>query len=103
MFKIQNNPTFKTKAQISVPGQTRPAEIEVEFKYLTRKALKAYFDGISGKTDEEALGEIIVGWSGVDTDYSPEALAELLDNYPAAAGDLFEAFRREVLEAKRKN
>lgn len=103
MFKIQPNPTFKTKVGISVPGQAKPAEIEVEFNYFTRKALRDYFDHISGKEDVEALGEIIVGWSGVDVPYSPEALAELLDNYPAAAGDLFEAFRREVLEAKRKN
>ena len=51
----------------------------------------------------EALSEIIVGWSGVDEAYSDAALNLLVDNYPAAAADLFESFRKELLEAKRKN
>ena len=103
MFKLQPNPTFKTKVAISVAGEKRQPEIEVEFKYLNRERVREYFDNLQGKTDAEALAEIIVGWSGVDEAYSPEALAILLDNYPAAAADLFESFRRELLEAKRKN
>ena len=43
------------------------------------------------------------GWKGFDSDYSEEALAVLLDNYPAAGGELFEAFRRELMEARAKN
>jgi hypothetical protein len=103
MFKLQPNPTFKTKVAISVAGEKRQPEIEVEFKYLSKERVKEYFDGLQGKTDAEALGEIIVGWSGVDEPYSITALELLIDNYPAAAADLFEAFRRELLEAKRKN
>ncbi len=103
MFKLQSNPTFKAKVDISVAGQARPAEIEVEFKYLSKAAIKEYFDRLQGKDDAEALVEIVVGWSGVDEAYSAESLALLINNYPAAAADLFEAFRRELLEAKRKN
>lgn len=103
MFKLQPNPTFKAKAGISIAGQARPAEIEVEFRYLSKDALKGYFDSLPGKTDAEALAEIVVSWSGVDQAYSAEALALLVDNYPAAATDLFETFRKELLEAKRKN
>lgn len=103
MFKLQPNPTFKTKVGISIAGQARPAEIEIEFKYLSKGSIKDYFDRMEGKTDADALGEIIVGWGGVDQAYDAESLALLLSNYPAAAADLFEAFRKELLEAKRKN
>ncbi len=102
-FKLQSNPTFKAKVGISIAGDSKPAEIEVEFKYLSKTAIKTYFDSLQGKTDADALDDIIVGWNGVDQPYSTEALATLIDNYPAAASDLFEAFRRELIEAKRKN
>lgn len=102
-FKIQPAPTFKATVGISVAGQAKPAEIEVEFKYLTKNAVRDYFGHLQGKTDAEALAEIVVGWSGVDVPYDAEMLAGLVNNYPAAAADLFETFRRELLEAKRKN
>lgn len=103
MFKLQPNPTFKAMVAIAIAGQDKPAEIEVEFKYLGRAAVRAFFDGLDGKSEAEALAEIVVGWSGVDAPYGQQALATLLDNYPTAAFDFFEAFRRELLEARRKN
>lgn len=124
MFKLQPNSTFRTKVGIVLPGQQKPAEIEVEFKFLSRSAAQAFFDGLRAQTEEvrdedgnvtgirtvreakkdsEALAEIMVGWNGPDQDYSAESLALLIDNYPTAAFYLFDAFRSELLEAKRKN
>lgn len=103
MLKLQNDPTFKTKVGISIPGQAKPTDITVEFTYLTKKQVKDFFDHLEGKSDIDALSEIIVGWAGVDTAYSVEALAEMLDVYPSSARDLFSAFSQEVFEAKRKN
>jgi len=103
MFKITPKPKFNATVQLSVPGSDKPAAITVEFKHLSKSALRDYFGGLDGKSDAEALGEIITGWQGVDADFSADALGQLLDNYPAAAGELFEAFRRELLEARRKN
>ena len=103
MLKLQPNPTFKVKIAISVAGEQRLPVIEVEYRYLTREGVQEYFENLRGKTDAESLAAIVVGWSGVDAAYSPEALAALLNSYPAAAADLFEAFRKELLEAKRKN
>lgn len=103
MFKIQPNPTFWAKVAISIPGQDKPAQIEVEFRHLGREALKAYFDSLEGKTDSDALLEIVVNWRGVDTAFSRDAFGSLLDGYPTAAMSLFEAYRREVIEAKGKN
>lgn len=102
MFKLQPNPTFKARAPISIPGH-KPAEIEIEFKHLSREKSREFFENIAGKTDAEALGEIVVGWSGVDQAYSEEALAVLLDNFPSSAASIFETFRRELFEAKTKN
>lgn len=103
MFKIVPKTTFSAEVSLSVPGEAKPATITVDFKHLSKKAIKAYFENLEGKTDAEALGEIIAGWSGVDAPYSAESLEMLIDNYPAAAGELFEAFRRELIEARRKN
>lgn len=103
VFKLQPNPTFKATVALSVPGEPDPSCIEVEFRYLGKRAAKEYFGGLGGKSDAEALGGLIVGWAGVDAPYSADALAQLLDNYPASAGELFEAYRVELLEAKRKN
>lgn len=103
MLKINPNPTFWAKVGISIAGQAQPEQIEVEFRYLNKEAVKTYFEGIAEKSDAEALAEIIANWRGVDEAYSADALQRLLANYPPAAFDLFEAFRRELLEAKRKN
>jgi hypothetical protein len=103
MFKITPKATFTAAVALSVPGEAVLARISVDYKHLSKKAVKAYFEGLEGKTDAEALGEIITGWDGVDQPYSREALDALIDNYPAAAGELFEAFRRELLEARQKN
>jgi hypothetical protein len=103
MFKIQPKPTFTAKVSISVPGEAKPATFDAEFKHLGRDGLRAYFEHLEGKTDVDALAEIVVGWSGVDVPYSADALAEMLDNYPTSALAFFDAFRREALEAKAKN
>lgn len=103
MFKIQPNPTFKAAVALSIPGQSVQVSIEVEFRHMSKSAMRDYFATLAQRTDADALAEIIVGWSGVDTAFDHDALAALLDNYPAAAGELFEAFRRETLESRRKN
>lgn len=103
MFKINPKPVFRATVPLSVPGSDKPAAISVDFKHLGKSALRDYFAGLEGKSDAEALGEIVTGWEGVDAPFSADALGQLLDNYPAAAGELFEAFRRELLEARAKN
>lgn len=102
-LKLQPNPTFTATADISVPGQERPAKITVTFRHLSRNKLKDFFAGLEGKPDTESLAEIITGWDGVDEKFSPEALAEFLDNYPTAAAELYESFRKNLLESRAKN
>ena len=103
MFKLKPNPTFFAPVEISVPGEAEPAKFEVEFKHKSASDLHAYFSNLSGRTDADALAEVIAGWRGVDVPYSAEALADLLNNYPVSAMELFTAYRRELLESRRKN
>ena len=55
MFKLQPNPTFRTKVGIVLPGQQKPAEIEVEFKFLSRSAAQAFFDGLRAQTEDRSI------------------------------------------------
>lgn len=103
MFKLTPNPTFWAKAQLSIPGEAKPVTIEVQFRHLGRDAMREFFESLDGKTDIDALGSIVTGWRGVDAEFSQENLAALLDNYPTSALSLFNAFRREAIEAKEKN
>jgi hypothetical protein len=103
MFKLQNKPTFWAKAHINVPGEAKPAVLEVEFAWLGKQGIKDFFENLEGKKDDEALGEIVLNWRGVDADFTRENFTQLLENYPQAAMGIFEAFRAEALEAKAKN
>ncbi|WP_306602495.1 phage tail assembly chaperone [Azonexus sp.] len=103
MLKIKPKDTFKAKVGLSVPGSEKLEVISVEYRHLSRSALQEYYAGLKGKTDAEGLAEIMRGWDGPDAAYSPESLQELLDNYPASAGELYESFRAELVESKRKN
>jgi hypothetical protein len=102
-LKLQPAPVFSCAVPITVPGQEARAIVNITFKHLAKSALREFFSGLEGKSDAEALAEIVSDWSGVDEKFSRDALGVLLDNYPAAAGELFDAFRKELLEARAKN
>jgi hypothetical protein len=102
-LKLQPNPTFTAKADITVPGQDKQVPVQITFKHLARGEIKNYFATLEGKTDGQALGEIITNWDGIDVKYSVESLTKFLDNYPAAGGELFECFRTNLMESRRKN
>ncbi len=105
MFKLTANPTFKSQVHISIPGQDKPGVIMVTFKHQSKEQLKAFYDGLRNSDDDDLthLMKIISGWDGVDTPFSEEALDALLNQFPAAARELFAAYSAELLESKRKN
>lgn len=103
MFKLQAEPTFWAKAPISVPGQAAPVPLDVEYRWLGREQLRAFLDTLAERSDIDLLGEIVVGWKGVDAPFSVDALARLIDQYPRAADAIFDTWRSELLEAKAKN
>jgi hypothetical protein len=105
MFVLQPNPTFKRI--VTFPTPSGEAKITFEFKHKGRKALKAFFasigEGENARTDSDALQELIHTWFEVDVPYSPENLELLLDNYPNAASEIFEAYHKGLFEGKQKN
>lgn len=105
MFALQPKPTFKQ--DVTIPTTTGEGVIEFEFKHKGRKALKAFYEslgeGDTARSDVDALGELIAGWSKVDGKYSAEALEALLDNYPAAARVIFEGYNKGLFEGRQKN
>jgi len=106
MFKLNPNPTFKATITIPMPD-AEDGKITFEFKHKGRKALQAFVDSLNSadktRDDEDALGELIVGWSGVDEKYSPEALSILLDAYPSASRAIFEGYNAALIEGRTKN
>lgn len=109
MFKLNPAPTFTAQVPLSVPGLPEPLALAVTFRHKGKSALAAWMASAAGKQDAELLHEVIAGWSGMqdeagaEVSYSLAALTDLLENYPAAHGELFRGYLGELTEAKRKN
>lgn len=109
MFRLNPDPTFTARVPLSVPGVEKPLLVAFVFKHKTKAGVEAWLTGMVGKADVDALHEVIAGWSdvvdtaGEQVPYSHTALHDLLQNYPAAKGEIFEAYLGELTKAKAKN
>lgn len=116
MFKIVPNPTFSVSVLLSVPGgEAQPVTLVCRHK--GRKALNAWMqipvDAKEAGTevdDVEYIGEVIESWEGIKAEdgrtelpYTKETLGDLLDNYPTAGREIFEAYVRGLTESRAKN
>jgi tail assembly chaperone len=103
-------PTFRAPAEITVPGEEAPTEITVEWRYKGRKnflAWSADFLATLSRGEFDAavdkLGAVMVAWEGPDVPYSAEALATMMDAYPASPMDLYRSYGAALFESRRKN
>lgn len=109
MFKLQPNPSFSVAVQIPVPGKDIAPPINFEFKHLGRRALKEFVKNIKEEEKNDDfdplpwLSQVVIGWEGVEKDYSLEAFDELLDQYPGAGFAILSKYVKESTEAKEKN
>lgn len=104
MLKLQPNPTFRASVGITVPGESKPALVDIEFRHQPKEKLVEFTKRLAdGRSDVEILEEILVGWKGVDAEYSPSALRDLLSNYPASGLEILKAYLAELSESRRKN
>jgi hypothetical protein len=102
-FKLKPNPTFKATAEISVPGEgAEPLRIPFEFRHLSRSAYKAEIED-AGLTVYDAVLHVTVGWEVEEVPFSRERLTELMDDFQAAPGEIFELYVKESRASKRKN
>lgn len=105
MFKLAPNPTFRAKVTIPTPGDAPDGVIEFEFRHKTLGEMKRYAAELQapGVDDAGKLAEIIVGWSGVEEEYSRESLGKLIDNFPAATTAIVAGYVRELAGARLGN
>jgi hypothetical protein len=101
MLKINPDPQFVAEVEITVPGQEETGTITLKFKYMGRKELKKLWD--ESESDEVLLQGVVLGWEDMDVEFSPENLTIFLDNYPAAAVEIVQAYTRKLFESKVKN
>jgi hypothetical protein len=109
MFKLVPDPQFDATVELTVPGADSKAPVVFTFARKGRAALKAWTDSATGRNDLEVLCDVVVGWRGVFDDkgaevpFSREALAQLLDAYPASGAEVFRGYLQAHFEAARKN
>lgn len=110
MFKMTPPPaTFVAEAKITVPGEAAPGVFDVEWRYKSKDDLQAWIRTRDGVDHLVSLAEVIAGWSGVldskdqPLPFSREALAGLLNTYPAAGRDLVGAYIGALFESRLGN
>ena len=103
MLKINPEPTFKADVPITIPGEKKPAIVNMTFRYKNRKELIDYVERLKDRQMDEALAEIIAGWDGIDAECNPENISALTSNYQAAGQEIFTVYRQELIESKIKN
>lgn len=102
LFKIDPDPTFWAPVEFNVAGG-KVAKIQVEFVYKDRDAYLDFIKSFEGKRDDELLPLVIVSWKGPDAAATPESIARLFRNYPAASRAFFETWRDQLFGAPAKN
>lgn len=110
MFKLVPNPIFTVTVALSVPGEATPQRLALTCRHKPRDALREWIATASAQAqDADFLGEVVEGWSGVVGEdgqaiaCTRQTLAALLNNYPAAGREIFEAYIKELSESRAKN
>lgn len=110
MFKIIANPTFQSTVRLSVPGSDAGSPLRLTWRHKTARDLDAWLRRAREFESEAAmLAEVIEDWTGVfgpddkPLPFSPTALAQLLDQYPAAGKELLLHYNHQLADARAKN
>lgn len=108
MFRLIPNPTFVVAVPLTVPGSERLL-VNFTFRHKSKAALKDWVARVNGSTSVSVLAEVVADWSGVEdgegkpVPFSSEALATMVDNYPTAGREIFDAYFAELTESRTKN
>lgn len=101
-FKLKANPTFRRVVELkSLDGEVMP--LALEMRHRRRSELKAFIEGLPGRSDDEIVADIVAGWFDVDTEFSQEALRDLMEEWACAPGRIWEDYQEAYKEAARKN
>ena len=101
-FRLKANPTFWRTVNVrSLDGEEFP--LQLELKHRRKSELREFVASLEGRTDEELVADLVVGWKDVDAEFSPEALTDLLEEYSGAAVAIWTEYQKAYAEAARKN
>jgi len=104
-LKLNPAPTFWHPVNITVPGQPKPAVVDFEFNHKTKEQLQVFVEALPDdqRPDDQQLAELIHDWKGVDGEYTPSALRDLLSNYPASGLEILKGYLGALTESRKKN
>lgn len=100
-FKLKPDATFT--ATVMIPNGDTPLPLKLKFRRKRKEDVAAWIESAAGRADADTLGEVIDGWTDVDTPYSSDALTEMLSAYSGAGMAIFGGYLRALSEAERKN
>ena len=103
LFSLDPAPTFWADVPLSIPGRKEPHVIEVEFPHKDAEELDAWIKSNKDRDNLDVIASIVKNWRGVDVPLTREALAKLLNNFPASGTDIYIAYMREERASKAKN
>ena len=105
MFKINPNPVFAASVFITVPGGDSQ-KLQLNFQHKKKSELSEFIDRARTGFTLEMVREIVASISDgeklegkTDSDF----LSELVENYPAATGDIVSAYLKALTESRLKN
>lgn len=105
MLKINPDPTFTVDVEITIPGQNKAGTLPITFNYKDRDQLKDFLGRVRATEidGKQAVAEIVKTWEWPEYEYTPENLAQFLNNYPAADVDIVACYRRMSFDSRVKN
>ncbi|MBP6772717.1 MAG: hypothetical protein KA154_06920 [Gemmatimonadaceae bacterium] len=103
MFRIEPSPLFWTAVRLTVPGEPAPAQVELQFAHKSVSDLREWVDRVRESNDRSTVAEVVRDWRGFDAEFSPDVLARMLQNYPAAGLEIFDQYVTALTESRAKN
>ena len=107
MFDATPAPHFTEPVPLSVPGRPECEVVQITFVHKSKTALSKWWAAYLQAPSVPALAEVIAGWDvrrdGQPLPYSPAALDVLCEDYPAAMGELSDAYMHALVRSRRKN
>ena len=102
MFKIKPNPTFEADITVPLPGGGDET-LRLVFAHKSRSAMQDLGSRLEGMSSLDVMCEIVVGWVGVDAEFSREALCGVLDEYHSLEEAIWVKYRSELSQARKGN
>ena len=100
-ISIDPNPTFTAQVPIPVHGGD-PVMVGFTFKHRTLDEMAEWVGNRGGKADVDAVLDMVDGWEFAE-EFTPEAVASLLQKRIGASLSIFTVYTREIYQAKLKN